>query len=186
MARKKKTGGPGGIIRVIAAALITVIVGIVLISRYGDKLSRPAPVAGQREITLYVVARDGIHLTGIRRTIKRGRPEDELGAALESLINGPRSAAAATPIPRGTRLLGVRVDGDTAIADFSERIIKGHGGGATGELLTVYSIVDTLVLNFPAINHVRILVSGRSRPTLAGHVEIDFALDADRKIIINK
>ena len=54
-----------------------------------------------------------------------------------------------------------------------------EGGGAEAsrrareaELLTVYSIVNSLTANFPAVKRVQILVDDRQAPTLAGHVDL--------------
>jgi hypothetical protein len=45
-------------------------------------------------------------------------------------------------------------------------------GGSADELLTVYAIVDSLTANVPQIRRVGLLVGGRERDTLAGHVDI--------------
>ena len=58
-------------------------------------------------------------------------------------------------------------------------------GGSTGEILTIYSIVDTLTLNFPEIKDVQILVEGRKKDTIAGHIDITTPLAPDKQIIKN-
>jgi hypothetical protein len=47
-----------------------------------------------------------------------------------------------------------------------------HTGGALDELFTVYTIVDALTVNLPAITRVQILIEGREVDTLAGHVDL--------------
>ncbi len=47
-----------------------------------------------------------------------------------------------------------------------------HRSGVLVEELTVASLVETLSANIPGINRVKILVDGKSRDTLAGHVDL--------------
>ena len=47
-----------------------------------------------------------------------------------------------------------------------------HSGGALDELLTIYTIVDALTVNLPAITRVQILIDGKEVETLAGHVDL--------------
>ena len=56
--------------------------------------------------------------------------------------------------------------------DFSPEISTGHPGGSKAELLTVYTIVDALTVNLPAIKAVQLLVDGKAVETLAGHVDL--------------
>jgi hypothetical protein len=51
---------------------------------------------------------------------------------------------------------------------------------------TIYSIVNTVALNFPEIEAVQILVDGGKRDTLAGHIRIDFPLVPNKNIIKGK
>ena len=49
---------------------------------------------------------------------------------------------------------------------------QGQPGGSEAELLTVYSVVNSLTANFPAVKRVQILIEDRPAPTLAGHVDL--------------
>ena len=76
-------------------------------------------------------------------------------------------------IPADTRLRDVFVTerGD-AFVDLSSEVNAQHSGGALDELLTIYTIVDALTVNLPAITRVQILVDGKEVDTLAGHVDL--------------
>ena len=74
---------------------------------------------------------------------------------LDALIKGPRHDAMQT-IPGGTRLNAFFVTGNkTAYVDLSETIRKKHPGGVQSELITIYSIVNTLT-EFEEIEMVKI------------------------------
>lgn len=91
---------------------------------------------------------------------------------MEALMAGPRDSLNPT-IPAGTKVLALYVtQGGTAYIDFNRAITENHPGGTFSELLTIFSIVNTLALNIPEIEAVKILVEGREAKTLAGHIDI--------------
>ena len=56
--------------------------------------------------------------------------------------------------------------------DLSREFATAHTGGTTDELLSVYTIVNVLTLNLPAVHSVQLLVDGKEVETLAGHVDL--------------
>ena len=56
-------------------------------------------------------------------------------------------------------------------------------GGSEAELITVYSVVNSLTVNFPAIKRVQILVEDKPRPTLWGHVDLTRPLPPDMTLL---
>lgn len=184
----KKSGGKGGVSTIILSALITIIAGIILLSWFAEKLPPRfmphAPVAREsfREVSLYFSNAEGIYLKAENRRIKKGPLDSELRDALEALLDGPLGGLGRA-IPEGTRLRSVKVKDKTAVVDLSKEIIEKHPGGSTGEIQTIYSIVDTVTLNFPEIKDVQILVEGKKEATIAGHIDISYPLTADRTVI---
>jgi spore germination protein GerM len=86
------------------------------------------------------------------------------------------------PIPKGTKVLNISVKNNIAYVDFSDELRKNHPGGSLGEMLTVYSIVDTLT-EFPEIKKVQILISGAVVETLVGHIDLTSPLDRDLSLV---
>jgi spore germination protein GerM len=76
-------------------------------------------------------------------------------------------------IPAETKLREVFVTerGD-AFVDLSADVVAKHPGGSLDEIFTVYSIVNALTVNLPAIVRVQILIEGKEVDTLAGHVDL--------------
>ena len=180
-----KKGKGGGALVVIITALITVVIGIIVLARYGVKT--PAPVVVERptnvrELNIYSGDDDGMNLKARRFTVKLGSAEEELKAALDALVKGTGDRGT-NPIPKGTRLLGVKISGGAATVNLSREYISNSSGGSTGELLAIYSIVDTVTLNYPAIKKVQLLVNGKKEETIAGHIIITYPLDADTTLI---
>lgn len=86
------------------------------------------------------------------------------------------------PIPKGTKLLGISLKEGIAYVNFSEEFKKNHPGGSLGELLTVYSIVNTLT-EFPEVKKVQILINGAVLETLVGHIDLTSPLERDLSIV---
>ena len=102
---------------------------------------------------------------------------------IENLIRGPKKELVRT-IPEGTTLNALYVTHDgTAYVDMSEAIKENHPGGSESELITIYSIVNSLILNIPEIDAVKILIEGNESMTLAGHVDLRFPFEANMLLI---
>ena len=50
-------------------------------------------------------------------------------------------------------------------------------------MLTVYSIVNTIVTNFPAVSRVRIVVNDQPVTSLGGHVDLSRPLPPDMTLV---
>jgi spore germination protein GerM len=139
----------------------------------GVKVSDGRPGDGAvRHIRLFFAVPDSDRLQEEKRAIPRAASlAEEAKRTVAELINGPQGDLYPT-IPSGVRLLELYIDGGgTAYVDFSRDLQTNHPGGTGGELLTIYSIVDTLAANFDEIRRVKILVEGAEILTLAGHID---------------
>lgn len=97
---------------------------------------------------------------------------EEAKSILEELIKGPHDSSLSTTLPSETEVRAVYIRDNYLYIDFSSSLRDKHPGGSTGELLTVYSIVNTLLDNFPSQSYVQILIEGMPEETLAGHIDI--------------
>jgi hypothetical protein len=107
----------------------------------------------------------------------------QLHAVVEELVRGPRAGLGGTLAPN-TRVLHVFVSArGVAYVDLSKEAAASHPGGSEAELVTVYSVVNSLAANFPAIKRVQILVEDRPAATLAGHVDLTRPLRPDMTLL---
>jgi hypothetical protein len=133
---------------------------------------------------LYFADRANVFLIAKSRSLLHpGTPVAFGKGIIESLTEGPQEELMPT-IPRGTvlRALYIRDDG-TAFVDMSKAISDNHPGGCKSELLTIFSIVNSLVLNISEITSVKILVGGQEAETLAGHIDIRFPFKANMLLV---
>lgn len=100
---------------------------------------------------------------------------------LEEFFQGPGRKELINPIPRGTRLLSIDRKNDMVTINLSKEFIKNHPGGSSGEIMSVYSIVNTLT-EIPGIKSVQFKVNGNSYETLVGHLVFNKPFKRDRSL----
>lgn len=160
---------------VILGVLIFLIV-VLLISqreRVFYRIPFLAPEENVKLVRLYFASPDADYLkVEARRILREKRITDEAKVLVEELINGPRENLDPT-IPPETQLreLYIVPEENCAYLDFNKAFQTNHPGGSAGELLTIYSLVNTLIDNLEGIKRVQILVEGKTIETLAGHID---------------
>ena len=146
----------------------------------------PAPPAAERKITatLYFVSQDGLALVGVQREVPFGEQMlDQARQIVEAQLSEPPPPLASA-IPPGTTLRALYItDRGEAFVDLSSDARTKHPGGAIDEIFTVYTIVNAITVNLPAIQRVQILVDGKEVDTLAGHVDLRHPLQKNLKWI---
>jgi spore germination protein GerM len=127
------------------------------------------------QVNLYFADNENVYLRSEQRSVPRPPDPAEFGRVIiESLIKGPRGELVRT-IPEEASLKAFYIAKDGAsYADFTPAIREKHPGGSSSELMTIYSIVNSLVMNIPEIRTVKILIDGQESMTLAGHIDLRF------------
>jgi spore germination protein GerM len=131
------------------------------------------PTAPKIRARLYYLAEDGLRLQPADREVYFGEGTAEQARHLVEALLEPAPEPLVTVIPSGTRLRTLYLSAQgVAFVDLSAEVSRGRVSGALDELFTVYSVVNTLTDNLPAITAVQLLVDGREVDTLAGHVDL--------------
>jgi spore germination protein GerM len=177
--RKKNTPqkGRGG---KILFFLVLIGIGFVLlfhqqIFRSIKPLSKRRSIPAERkEVLLYFSDSEGEYLIGEKRKIlKKNTVQDEAEETVIELIKGPNGKLIPTLPPR-TELLTLQIsDAGVARVNFNPALSKDHPGGSSAEMMTVYSIVNSLSLNFPQIKRVQFLIDGKPIATIVGHLSLE-------------
>ncbi len=154
------------------------------VERRTEKEPKKKTVRQERKIvTLYFSGEEGEYLTGERREIlDRGDAQEEAKEVIQELIKGPKRKLIRTLPPR-TRLLALRIDEKgLARVNFDKTLSKDHPGGSSAEIMTVYSIVNSLAFNFPQIKEVQILIEGKVE-SITGHLVLDRPISSKADLI---
>ena len=138
---------------------------------------QPVAIEEMVEVNLYFSDSQAMYLEPEKRKISQ-TPSLARQAVIE-LIKGPENSELYPTIPQGTQVNEVYIADDIVYVDLSEEIFKNHPGGSSGELMTVYSIVNTLTEILP-IKGVQILVGGNEKNSLVGHIDISMPLLRDK------
>jgi spore germination protein GerM len=151
-----------------------------------QKTMRPASMAPAqtKPVHLYFSDKDSQFLMAENRVLKSPQdPEFLARTIIEALIKGPQQGLTRTlPAATAIRAIFVTQQG-TCFVDFTSAVTENHPGGIQSELLTIYSIVNSLVLNVPQIRAVKILINGTEAMTLAGHIDLQIPIKANMLLI---
>lgn len=127
---------------------------------------KPQEHKPQLELKIYFANPQADKLVMEKRQVEE--TEAVAKVALEELIKGPQeSTTAQATIPSGTRLLGVTIKDKVAQVNFSAEFADNHSGGSAAEIMTVYSVVNTLT-EFPTIEAVEFFINNEKLATLGG------------------
>lgn len=146
---------------------------------------KSAPISTTIKVKLYFGNKNSTELIPEDRSIVY--QEDlhlQAREVLNELLAGPKTDLTPT-VPANTQLRDLFITKDgIAYVDFSSDLVNGHNGGSDGEITTVYSIVNTLTLNFPEIKKVQILVNDQVVETLKGHLDLSRPLSQNLATVV--
>jgi hypothetical protein len=166
-----------------AAAVVAVVALVVAVRRDRSRPSADtaatagADAAEERgalvEVELFFPGPGG-KLVRERRELEGSADASRLASRIvEALLEGPRAEPAYRPFPGDVTIGEVHVAADgTAYVDLrSESSATPPITGSTTELLALYSLVNSVVVNVPGAQSLVVLWNGRQPRTLGGHVD---------------
>jgi hypothetical protein len=173
--RKMSVGGKFPLIAAFLAA--AAILGALMLHKYLARDPSPPLPAHQKpmgsfSVSLFFASPDSGVL--VREAREIGACGGDLSTCvievLEELANGPLGDLSPT-IPANSIFRSVRIQGDTAVVNMGKECIDGLPKGSSAEMTAVYSMVDTISLNFPLIKRVQFQVEGLDIQTF-GHLDL--------------
>lgn len=109
---------------------------------------------------------------------------DRITAVVESLLAGPTGSGMRAPLPDAANVRKIYLaENGLAYLDFESPENTPPASGSQREMLTVYSLVNTVLLNFEQLDGVVLLWNGRQLKTFAGHVDTMRPLAANPDLI---
>jgi hypothetical protein len=147
----------------------------------------PAAAGPRIKATLFFASEDGRRLTGVETEVPLAEdPVAQVRAIVEALLSTAPPAPLASTIPSGTTLRGVYLSQRNQVfIDLDATVRTAHPGGSLQELLTVYSLVNSIVVNLPTITDVQILINGQEADTLAGHMDLRRPLRKNESLVVS-
>ena len=160
-------------------SVILIIIFVLIIMAAYYLILNSSLLVKEENVKLYFSTSDAMYLDTEDRTVKGRNIYLE---TVNALIKGPITSDLVKTIPDDVEVLNISKNNDTIQVDFSEEIITNHWGGSSGEILTVYSIVNTLT-QFEGIKRVEVLVEGKEVETLVGHMDLSVPIETNQDII---
>lgn len=138
----------------------------------------------KQEVTLFFSDANERFLVPEKRFIpKEKEPEAQAREMIQALIAGSKTGLVNT-FPEKAELQGVKREGEDILSvNFRESLVANHPGGSAAEMATVYSLTNTLTTNLPAIKRIRILIDGKERESLKGHIGLRNPFMMNRELI---
>ena len=138
----------------------------------------------KQEVTLFFSDANERFLVPEKRFIpKENEPEAQAREMIQALIAGSKTGLVNT-FPEKAELQGVKREGEDILSvNFKESLVANHPGGSAAEMATVYSLTNTLTTNLPAIKRIRILIGGKERESLKGHIGLRTPFMMNRELI---
>jgi spore germination protein GerM len=135
--------------------------------------------------TLYYIGDDGMALVPVQREVPfAATVVEQARAIIEAQIAAAPPLVSAIPADTKLRDVFITERGD-AFVDLSADLTAKHPGGSLSEIFTVYTIVNALTVNLPAVTRVQILVNGKEVDTLAGHVDLRHPLSKNMEWVVH-
>lgn len=133
----------------------------------------------EKKLEIYFSTTDANYLRLEEREIDQ--EQDLYFQIFEELKAGPKSDDLTKTIPQGSQLLDYQLDNKLLILNFNQAFKDNHWGGSTGELMTIYSIVNSYT-SLSDVESVKILLAGEEVETLAGHLDLTQPLMYNQKL----
>jgi hypothetical protein len=162
---------------------------LLLRDRGTRSIATPAPAAvlppSVGSVALFFPGADGRLHREARELTLDGDVTERSRQLVGALLEGPRSEGLLPLLPPGTELLRV-LAGPPGVVYLDLRAPPDPQALAMGsrqELVTVYGLVDSVVLNVEGLTSVGFLWSGAQPPSFAGHVDTTAPLAADTSLV---
>lgn len=138
-----------------------------------SQVALQSPTGGTQTVMLYFPSYDQGVLAGEARQMAWASDDvDRIREILLALIEGSRQGHSRAVSPStSVRAVFLTPDG-TAFLDFSSEALSDFAPGIESETLAVYSMVNSLAANIPAVKKVKITVQGQEVDTLDGHADL--------------
>ncbi len=155
-------------------------IGIIM---QNDVAGADAPVEKAKvDVVLYFGDAMGEGLTSERRMVEFPTSNIIEKIIVEELLKGPQGSQGISVIPTGVKVLSVETKNNVCFVNLSKEFIDKFSGGSTGEMLTIYSIVNSLT-ELDTVSAVQFLIEGEKRESL-DHITLNEPIARDKSLIM--
>jgi hypothetical protein len=154
----------------------------------GDANINAANKVSVRQVRLYFESPRMLLMAEARDLALPESPAAALPVVVRELMKGPAEGSQlgrlfpADTVVRGAYLL----PGGTVVVDLGGTTLsQGWGTGSHQELMAVYSLAQSVAINFADARRIRVLINGTPAETLAGHVALTKSISPPQKRLLD-
>ena len=146
----------------------------------------PKPTTNVQNIVLYFGDSQGLGLIAENRKIQVNNNVPLERYIVEELIKGPQNDNNFRTVPIETKINDIKTKDGVCQIDLSAEFKSKHQGGSTGELYTIYSIVNSLTESSPKVKKVVFLIDGKKQTEFKGHLDLSILFERDEALIVKE
>lgn len=146
----------------------------------------PKPPTNVQNIVLYFSDDQAQELVAENRKIQVSNNVPIERYIVEELIKGPQNKNNIPTVPPETIINDIKTKDGVCHIDLSAEFKTKHSGGSTGELFTVYSIVNSLTESSPRVKKVSFLIDGKKQVEFKGHLDLSILFERDESLIVQE
>lgn len=152
-------------------------------SEPGSGSSNPSTPSTSVKVTVYFPTSDATGLVPVERTVTATANQDIIRALFKEFSTPPSGLVA--PLPKGTELLDVKIKDGIATLNLSKNFKNNFEGGATGEQMVLYSIVNSLT-SLPDVKSVEFLLEGEQTVAILGSLDTSTPVKRNESLILKQ
>lgn len=118
--------------------------------------------APKTTVVLYFSDENSEYLVAERRNVEISGNDTVEKVIVNELLKGPTEGGHLKTIPQEAKILSIETKDNVCFVNFSKEFAEKASGGTTGEMLTVYSVVNSLT-ELVTVDMVQFLVEGEKR-----------------------
>ena len=141
---------------------------------------KPSTPTSSVKVTVYFPTSDATGLVPTERTVTVTN-QDVIRALFKEFSTPPSGLVA--PLPKGTELLDAKIKDGIATINLSKTFKNNFEGGATGEQMVLYSIVNSLT-SLPDVKSVEFLLEGEQTVAILGALDTSTPVKRNESLIL--
>lgn len=144
--------------------------------------TKPSTLTSTVKVTVYFPTSDATGLVPIERDVTATN-QDVIRAMFKEFSTPPSGLVA--PLPTDTELLDAKIKDGIATINLSKNFKNNFEGGATGEQMVLYSIVNSLT-SLPDVKSVEFLLEGEQTVAILGALDTSTPVKRNESLILRQ
>lgn len=136
----------------------------------------------RRQVVLYFTNAQQRWLMPEERSIEIKQSQTTEYQIVEQLIQGPLDSSLVPTVSSEVKIRDIKTEEGICYVNLSSEFVTKHNGGSAGEVMTIYSIVNSLT-ELDTVKKVQFLVEGEKLTEYKGHLDFSKTFERDTSLI---